>query len=383
MRAVAFQPVESEAVAHWAPRLRAGGIATEAARDRNLRRSLPHLARWIENAGLWTSLPADERALLTAARLSAAACASRLRATLAPLGPACRAEGVVPLLLKGGALHGALYSDPADRPVSDADLYVAPAERAKMVRALDAAGFAPDRMTAARLVDLESTAGLASALSDLIFRRRDGTGVPVEVKLDPVQVGVPLRRPEAFVENATPSKTYDGFVVPAPEAMAVQQAIHLARHDGSDALWFAELAHGVAQAMGRFAFDVGRAQSIVAGEGLDAVVRTVFAAAESLFPGTIASGLRRGAGGGPVPTVLRASPHRPGRADERRATLSLQVHHALSSRRFGHALRSLATRFRPSDGYVAARMGLAPGTRVTSIDRARRLLRLFRGTGSP
>jgi len=377
LREVAFRPVDPAHVDRWAPRLAAGGLVRELERDRWLRRALPHLGSWIERAGLLGSIPPAERTLLHAASLASAASASRLRATLGPLGAACKAQGVAPLLLKGAALHGTLHATPAERAVSDADVCIAPSDRAALVRALVTAGFEPDGLTAARLVDLERTAGRASALSDLIFRRHDGLGVPVEVKLDPVQVGVPLRRPTAFFDGAMPSPVYEGFLVPAPEPMAVQQALHLARHDGSDALWFAELAHGVARASATGRFDVARARRILAGEGLDAVVRRVFEAARALFPGTIPPALVRGRGG-PVPPILRARPRSRARVDERRATLSLAAHHALASGRWLVAARSFWARLRPSDGYVAARMSLPTGVRVRPIDRARRLVRLLR-----
>ncbi len=351
----------------------------EAARERDLRRALPHLGRAIETAGLSGRLPADERAILAAARLSAASSASRLAATLRPLGAACRSKGVVPLLLKGAALHGALHEDPADRPVSDADLYVPFADWPAMSSALRKADLAPDRLTAARLEGLERSAGRASILSDFVFRRRDARGVPVEVKFDPVQVGVPLRRATAFAQGATPSKAYEGFAVPAPEAMAVQQALHLARHDGSDALWIAELAHGIARADARGSFDPARALALVEDEGLAAVLRAVLSAAEEMFPGTIPSRLRRGNAGGPAPSILRRSPRARGGPDERRATLSLQAFHAAASRRVLFVVRSLGARLRPSDAYVAARLGLEPGAPVRGAHRRRRFLDLVRG----
>lgn len=379
LRDVAFRAPDASSCHAWASRLAAGGIVRECARERDLRRALPHLGRWIEAAGLTSTLPPDERATLAAARLSSQSSVAKLAATLNPLGTACRNVGVAPLLLKGAALHGALHTFPADRPVSDADLFIAYSDWPAFSQALGAAGLESDRLTAARVEDLERSAGRTSVLSDFIYRPRNGTGVPVEVKFDPVQVGVPLRRPRAFVEGAVPSPVYAGFVVPAPEAMAIQQAIHLARHDGSDALWFAELAHGVDRACRRGAFDIDRATSILAGEGLESVARHVFAAAERLFPGTIPARLRRGRGGGPTPSIVRVAPTARGGANERLATFSLQAHHAVGSRRIGFVLRSLAARIRPSGGYVAARLGLAPGTPIRAAHRRRRLLDLLRG----
>lgn len=375
---MAFRPFDAATFTAWSSRLSAGGLVTEAARERDLRRALPHLARAIETAGLLPRLPPDERALLAAARLSSAASAARLAVALEPLGAACEREGVRPLLLKGAALHGALHRDPADRPVSDADLYLAFAHWPALSRALAAADLVADDVTQARLETLVRSGGRTPVLSDFVFRRRDRTGVPVEVKFDPVQVGVPLGHAAEFAAHATPSPRYRGFDVPAPEAMAIQQALHLARHDGTDALWFAELAHGVARAGATF--DPGRAMAMIRGEGLASVVATVFAAAEAMFPGTIPAPLRGRGSRGPVPAILRLHPRRPGRADERRATRSLQVHHAFASGRGLLVLRSLLSRIHPSDAYVAARAGLAPGTRVHAGHRVRRLLELIRGS---
>jgi hypothetical protein len=381
LRETAFRGAEP--VARWADRLRAGGLVRELARARDLRRALPHLGRGIEAAGLLGALPADERTLLTAARLSSRVVADRLAATILPLGEACRREGVAPLLVKGAALHGGLHPDAADRPVSDADLVVSFDAWPRLARALDAAGLAPDRLTAARVADLEATGGRASFLSDLVFRRRDGTGLPVEAKLDPVQIGAPLRRAADFFAGATPSPIYPGFLVPAPEAMAVQQALHLARHDGSDALWIAELACGIHRAVAANRFDPARALALVEPDRLAGVLAASLAAAEAMFPGTIPPTLGRVRARGPVPAILRRSPRARGAADESAGTLSLRAFHAVASGRPGFVLRSLRTRLLPSDRYVAARMNLPAGAPVGFAARAGRLLALLSGRGSP
>jgi hypothetical protein len=383
LRAILLRSPTPDVVSAWRDRLAAGGIVREVAREIDFRRSLPLVDRWLSEAGLFERLPADERSLLAAARLAGEASAARLGETLTPLGAAARSEGVAPLLLKGAALHGTLYAAAALRPVSDGDLYVPPHGLFALRRALAAADLSPDAMTAARLADLDASGGRAFRLSDLVYRRADERGLPVEVKLDPVQVGLPLRRGDAFLEGATPSPCYAGFVVPAPEAMAVQQAIHLARHDGSDLLWWAELARGVATARGADGatrFDVVGAERLLAGEGLLGTARAAFEEAERLFPGSIPSALRRGAKRtGPTLARFRSQSALAPPANERAATLSLQAAHAASGRQPMAVIAAALRRVWPSDAYVRARMGLPADAPVRLATRGRRLLQTLRG----
>lgn len=357
----------------------AGGVVAEAARAPDLRRALPSFARWLEAAELLPRVPPAERATLAAARLSAAAAARRVAATLEPLGAALATVGVAPLLLKGTALHGTAV-DPALRPVSDADLYLRAADLDAFRRAAGAAGLAPDALTAARLADYDASGGRAHRLSDLVFRRTDGAGVPVEGKLDPVQVGVPLRTAAAFLEGATPSPVYRGFLVPAAEPMAVQQALHLARHDGSDLLWWAELARGVRDARAAGRFDRDRMEALVAGEGLLGTVREALREAAALFPGCIEPALVHGAAPGGVTLARFRTRHAaPSEPDERAATWALQLAHVVGSGRWLAAAAALARRLRPGDAYVRARFGLPADAPVDGRLRARRLLATLLG----
>ena len=379
LRATFLTPDPAPVLARWAPRLAAGGLLREVAATPDLRRALPWLADALGRAALLDALPADERGLLLAAHLSAAETADRAARTLLPLGAALP-PGTPVLLLKGAALHGDLYPDASLRPLSDADLYVPPAHADALRAALAAAGLAADPLTAARWADYDASGGRAHRLSDLIARPASGRGLAVEVKLDPVQVGVPLRHGERFLEGATPSRRYPGFLVPSPEAMAVQQAVHLARHDGSDVVWWAELARGIARATARGAFDAARVRHLVEGEGLLGTVRAAFAEAEALFPGTVAAALRAAPGGGIVLPRFRrrAAAARP--ADERAATWGLQTAHAVGARRPIPVLSSLWRRVWPGAAYVRARMGLPADAPVGWRARVARLTRLGRGT---
>ena len=377
LRETLLRPADPAVAAKWAARLRSGGIVREIAAGSDLRRALPSTAAWLKEAGLFDDLPADEKALLAAARLAAKARAEAVLPTLDPLGWVCKNDGIAPLLLKGTALHGTLYADPASRPVSDVDVYLRPRDFAAFRRALLASGLQPDPLTAARITAWDATRGREGALSDFVFRRADRTGLPLEAKLDPVQVGLPLARAEQFLEGAAPSPLYEGFLVPAPEPMAVQQALHLARHDGSDIVWFAEVAEGVRRATARGAFDPQRALSLVAGEGLAGPVRAVFRAVEALFPGSIPDALVHGAGRtGWTPSRLREKKARCGPADERVATWSLQAAHAFSSGRPGAVLGALARRAKPHPAYLAARLGVEPGSQPAWMLNLRRLAAL-------
>jgi hypothetical protein len=352
LREALADPLSPAAAHRWRERLSGGGIVSEIAREEAFRRALPLLARWVEEAGLAGSLPAAERAVLLAAALAAQARARAVAETLGPLGAACRAEGTAPVLLKGLALHGDLYPDAALRPVSDVDLWVPSGALPAVRRALAAAELAPDAMTAARLTASEASAGRESFLSDFVFRRPAG-GVPVEVKLDPVQLGVPLATARLFEADARPAAAYPGFRALAAPAMVCQQALHLARHDGSDLVWFAELAWVARTGAERGAFGAsGRAR---------------FAA------------LLEGEAGpsGPTPRRVRERSPRAAPPDETAATLSLQAFHALAARRPGVALAALWRRVFPHPAYVAARLSLAPGTPVGFRHRLRRLAHLL------
>ncbi|MBL9088644.1 MAG: nucleotidyltransferase family protein [Planctomycetia bacterium] len=378
LRATFLAPDPSPVLRAWAPRLAAGGLLREVAATPDLRRALPWLADALGRAGVLDGLPADERGLLLAAHLSAAETADRAARTLLPLGAALP-PGTPVLLLKGVALHGDLYPDASLRPLSDADLYVPPAHAAALRAALGAAGLGADPLTAARWADYDASGGRAHRLSDLIARPAAGRGLAVEVKLDPVQVGVPLRHGERFLEGATPSRRYPGFLVPSPEAMAVQQAVHLARHDGSDVVWWAELAHGIARATARGAFDPARVRALVGGEGLLGTVRAAFAEADALFPGTVPAALRAAPGGGIVLPRFRRRVAAARPADERRATWGLQTAHAVGARRPFPVLASLWRRVWPGAAYVRARMGLSADAPVGWRTRVARLTRIGRG----
>jgi hypothetical protein len=380
LRETLLAPDRAEAAKAFSARLAAGGIVREIAAEDDLRRTLPVVGALLKEAGLLEKLPSDERSILSAARLSASVRAEAVRLTLEPLGGVCSQTGVVPLLLKGTALHGRKGTPPLLRPVSDVDLLVKPADFQALRVALTFAELAAEPLTAGRLAAYDGSGGKEFFLSDFVFRRVDGEGVPVEAKLDPVQVGRPLARAEAFFVGAVDSPAYAGFQVPAPEPMAVQQAIHLARHDGSDLLWFAELAQGVRAAGSRF--DVAKADALVAEEGLLGTVRAAFAAAEELFPGSFPKEALRGGGKtGWTPARLRGRAEKSGRPDERIATWSLSLAHALSSRRPLSTLATLGRRIWPRPEYVAARMGLPEGRKPSIVHRVRRLLLLAGSRG--
>jgi len=377
LRRAFLAPDAAATLVAWRDRLAAGGIVREIAATADLRRALPWLADALGRAGILDRLPLDERRLLLAAHLSAAETADRAARTLLPLGAAL-APGTPVLLLKGAALHGALYAEASLRPLSDIDAYVPPAHAPALRTALATAGLASDPLTAARWADYDASGGRAHRLSDLLAHPVSGRGLTVEVKLDPVQVGVPLRHGERFLEGATPSRRYPGFLVPSPEALAVQQAVHLARHDGTDLVWWAELAHGIARATARGAFDRDRVDALVAGEGLLGTVRAAFTEADALFPGTVPRAVRAAPGRGAVLRRFRRRTASARPPDEAAATWGLQAAHAVGAGRAGPLVGSLLRRVWPGAAYVRARLGLSADAPVGWRARFARLARLAR-----
>ncbi len=186
-------------------------------------------------------------------------------------------------------------------------------------------------------------------------------------------IGVPLKAAERYADGATPSAAYDGFRVLAPGPMAVQQALHLARHDGSDLLWFAELALGLRRAAGG-GIDLHAMRDLVASDALAGPLRAALEATQRVFPGSVPAGLLVPfPDSGPTPARLLKTSVCRGDPVEREAPPSLAVLQACASGRLATVVGSLGRRIWPHHDYVAARMNLPPGSRVGVAARARRL----------
>ncbi len=227
-----------------------------------------------------------------------------MRGALLPLGEACARARVPAFLCKGAALHGLLYPEPSSRPAADADLFVPSRDVARFVALLPALGFEPSADAEARVEAFVRTGARRAWLVDLGYGAPAGDLV-VEVKADPVGIGLPPRRLDALAEGGTPSPVYPGLLVPSAETMVLQQAFSLARRPSPDLLAHAELA-GVLWAR-RHELRPERVFDLVRGEGLTGILRGVLEETDRAFPGVVPATLlrRRGRPAGYTPPRIR------------------------------------------------------------------------------
>jgi putative nucleotidyltransferase-like protein len=316
----------------------APGWLSRVAADKALARAAPVLVARLAAAGALESLSPADRAHVEAVSAFGAARALAIRGALAPLGDACASERVPVHLVKGAALHGLLYADPAERPSADVDLFVLARHVPRLHALLVRLGFSPDEHSAARVEAVARHGDGRPWLVDLSYGAPAGDLV-IEVKSDPVAVGRPPRRIDAFAEGATPSPVYPGLLVPSAETMVVQQAMSLARRPEPDLLAHAELA-GVLWAR-REELDPRRLLALVRGDGTTGILRGVLCDTDAAFPGVVPRALlcRRGSPAGYVPPRIRRGTFSPPRRETAWTRLSFWAAPALG---LGNPLKTLA-----------------------------------------
>jgi len=280
------------------------GFLGRATADPVLARAMPVVAGAIEAAGAVARLSPPDRAEATALRAWSLSRVTAMRTALVPLGEACARERIPALLCKGAALHGLLYPEPSLRPASDVDVFVPSPSVVRFDRVLRGLGYVPEGDSEARVEAFTRTGGRHPWLVDLGYVAPGGDLI-VEVKADPVGVGVPPRRLSALAEGGTPSPCYPGFLVPGAETMVLQQAFSLARRPSPDLLAHSELA-GVLS-LRREELRVDRLLDLVRGEGLYGILRSVLAGVDRAFPSVVPPALLRhhGRPGGFTPRRLR------------------------------------------------------------------------------
>jgi hypothetical protein len=269
-------------------------------------RVLPVVVSRLRESGTLGTLDPLERAWAEVSHAWAVARTDAIAKDLARVAAACGAAGVRAFLVKGTALHGLLYADPAARPSGDVDLFVSGREVPALHERLLAEGFAPALDVEERVRAHERSGGRHPWLADLGYRAPDARTV-VEVKADPVGIGLPPRRIDEFGEGGAPSPRYPGLWIPSAEVMLLQLACAAARRAEFDLLALSEIA-GVARAR-RDSLDPNRVLALVRGDGLDGIVRAMFERAERWFPGSAPRALlrRRGRPAGWVPRSLRSA----------------------------------------------------------------------------
>ena len=316
--------------------------------DPRTARALPIVSTLLIEAGLMPVLSRGERALAEAARAWGEVRATSIARLTSVLAEASASSGARVLLCKAAALHGLIYADPASRPAGDVDAFVPGDDVASLHAALLARGFRAVRGTEAR-IEAWRARGDAS-LADVEYEGPDD--LHLEVKADPVAMGMPIARTDDLVECRRPSSCYAGLWVPAPEVMVLQQVFSLARRPVPDVLAHAELAATLAR--DATTLDVPRLLDLLHGEGLDGVLRGVLGATANLFPGTVPHALleREGRPAGFVPRRLRA-PLR-GHARTRGDALLVWLARGLSTRRRFEFARWLVRRALPPRPLLAA-----------------------------
>jgi hypothetical protein len=272
-------------------------------------RALPLAAHRLRSAGRLDDADRDERSLGLVTLDWAAARVASVARDLAVVGAVAREAGTRAFLCKGAALHGLVYADPAARPMADVDLFVPEDDVPAFHRALLARGFVPAADAGDRVLAYAASRG-DPWLLDLGYRSPEA-GTVVEVKADPIGVGLPIRRLDVLSEGGEPSPCYAGFLLPSAEAMALQSAFSLSRRETFDLLAYAEMAAFLRAR--RAALDPGRALGLLEGEGLFGILRSVLGLTERLFPGSVPRPLldRHGRPAGWTPRIVRSGPRPP------------------------------------------------------------------------
>lgn len=360
----AGRPVESLA------ELLETGFLARATAHPALARAMPLVAAAIETLGAASRLSLPDRAELTALRAWSLSRVAAMRSALLPLGDACARERIPAFLCKGAALHGLLYPEPSMRPASDVDVFLSAPSVVRLDRLLRGLGYVPEGDSAARVEAFVRTGERHPELVDLgyLSPSRD---LIVEVKADPVGVGVPPRRLAALAEGGTPSPCYPGFLLPRAETMVLQQAFSLARRPTPDLLAHAELA-GVLWTR-REELDVDRLLDLVRGEGLYGILRSVLVGVERAFPSVVPPALLRhhGRPAGFTPRRLRRGTLASQPTEDRWMWLSLWGARGIGGRPLATA-RWMLGRVFPPQPILGAQTGgrrgpLAWGTRLARL----------------
>lgn len=159
--------------------------------------------------------------------------ADQQRAIAAEAVAALRASGIRVLLLKGISYAGGLYADPAERPMTDVDLLVDPAEHARATARLEALGYrhagpAIQRSPRHHAITLKRPQRATAVEAG---DRRPVDAAAVDLHRSPTQRGrITLPLADLWA-RARPAPWIDGAVRPDPLDELLLHLANLARHD--------------------------------------------------------------------------------------------------------------------------------------------------------
>jgi len=161
-------------------------------------------------------------------------------------------EAGIPLMaLKGAALHLTLYNNPGDRPMSDLDLMVRPADLDRAMKLMEKSGC------------LQSEPLIREDFFPRFhYEREYHAGVIYPVKIDfHIRPLRPLRFAKTLPDDALWSRAEPitfgkaTVLVPSPEDMLIHLAAHSAIHGNSRRTWLEDIHKWVAAHQGRFDWD--------------------------------------------------------------------------------------------------------------------------------
>jgi hypothetical protein len=199
----------------------------------------PLLYAQLAPTDLWPAIPPGVRDGLALAYEGSAIRSAALLTALAELLGRLNRAGVPVLLLKGAALAGRLYGDPALRPMRDLDLLVHEADAGRALEVLAACGYAAAHG--------EARPGVTVAWENELLLSKPGViGIAVELHWRPFDAPFYQQRLRAdwFWATAAPITVGGACALTlGPEAQLLYLAGHLMlHHRGQGLRWWLDLA---------------------------------------------------------------------------------------------------------------------------------------------
>ncbi|HSK46375.1 MAG TPA: nucleotidyltransferase family protein [Coriobacteriia bacterium] len=205
----------------------------------------PLLYGALRRHGLSDAVPFSVAGVLRSSYLASAAFASFALVELGRIAAALAAQDTRAMSVKGPILGTELYADPAERPFSDLDLLVKeeswPAFRETLLALGYKAGEHDTRQLPLRLLP---QVGL-----DHVYEFTGPQGLRVEVKFDPLELGLQMHDIAGVWERAVDATTPAGapLLRPSREDELLMLCVHLNRHGYQRLLWLADIAFLVSQ----------------------------------------------------------------------------------------------------------------------------------------
>jgi len=205
----------------------------------------PLLYGALSRHGLSDAVPFSVAGVLRSSYLTSAAFASFALVELDRIADALASRDTRAMSVKGPLLGTELYADPAERPFSDLDLLVKEESWPAIRETMLALGYEAGQHDAQQLpLRLLPQVGL-----DHVYEFTGPQGLRIEVKFDPLELGLQMHDIAGVWERALVATTPAGAPVlrPSREDELLMLCVHLNRHGYQRLLWLADIAHLVSQ----------------------------------------------------------------------------------------------------------------------------------------